>query len=80
MSFEVFLILFTTLTILVARIATLQAPRGVRQMNGVPRSGADRSATAESCVRANWSNVFTVILGIFSVENIDRLCVFMIQT
>ena len=60
LSFEVFLILFTTLTILVARIATLQAPRGVRQMNGVPQSGADRSATAESRVRAYWSNLFTL--------------------
>jgi hypothetical protein len=29
-------------------------------MNGVPRSGADRCATAESRVRAYWSNEFTV--------------------
>ena len=25
---------------------TLEAPRGVRQMNGAPQSGSDRSATA----------------------------------
>ena len=41
-------------------VGTLEAPRGVRQMNGVPQSGADRSANAESRVRANWSNRFTV--------------------
>ena len=41
-------------------VGTLEAPRGVRQMNGVPQSGADRSATAESRVRANCSNRFTV--------------------
>ena len=41
-------------------VGTLEAPRGVRQMNGVPQSGADRFATAESRVRANWSNRFTV--------------------
>ena len=34
-------------------------------MNGVPQSGADRSATAESRVRANWSNLFTVEWGQF---------------
>ena len=33
----------------------------VRQMNGVPQSGADRSATAESRVRTYWSNRFTVL-------------------
>ena len=42
-------------------VGTLEAPRGVRQMNGVPQSGADRSATAESRVRVYWSNLFTVI-------------------
>ena len=30
-------------------------------MNGVLQSGVDQSATAESRVRANWSNRFTVI-------------------
>ena len=76
MSFEVFLILFTTLTILVARIATLQAPRGVRQMNGVPQSGADRSATAESHVRAYWSNEFTVPLGLLQHRSqLTRHCI-----
>ena len=43
-------------------VGTLEVPRGVRQMNGVPQSGADRSATAESRVRANWSNRLTVVL------------------
>ena len=42
-------------------VGTLEAPRVVGQMNGVPQSGADRSATAESRVRANWSNLFTVL-------------------
>ena len=41
-------------------VGTLEAPRGVRQMNGVPQSGADRSATAESRLRTYWSNRFTV--------------------
>ena len=41
-------------------VGTLEALCGVRQMNGVPQSGADRFATAESRVRANWSNRFTV--------------------
>ena len=41
-------------------VGTLEAPRGVRQMNGVPQSGADRSATAESRVRVYCSNLFTV--------------------
>ena len=44
-------------------MGTLEAPRGVRQMNGVPQSGADQCATAESRVRAYWSNVFTVVDG-----------------
>ena len=43
-------------------VGTLEAPRGVRQMNGVPQSGADRCTTAESSVRANWSNRFTVTM------------------
>jgi len=81
LSFEVFLILFTTLTILVARIATLQAPRGVRQMNGVPQSGADRSATAESCVRANWSNVFTVLFTLmFYSMHLPIVCKDLFET
>ena len=46
-------------------VGTLEAPRGVRQMNGVPQSGADRSATAESRVRVYCSNLFTVV---------DRVC------
>ena len=41
-------------------VGTLEAPRGVRQMNGAPQSSADWCATPESCVRANWSNGFTV--------------------
>ena len=45
-------------------VGTLEAPRGVRQMNGVPQSGADWSATAESRVRTYWSNRFTVIQGV----------------
>ena len=47
-------------------VGTLEAPRGVRQMNGVPQSGADRSATAESRVRANCSNRFTVLTRFFA--------------
>ena len=43
-------------------VGTLEAPRGVRQMNGVPQSGADRSATAESRVRTYWSNRSTVVI------------------
>ena len=46
-----------------SQVGTLGAPRGVRQMNGVPQSGADRFATAESRVRANWSNRLTVRFG-----------------
>ena len=63
-----------TLTILIARIASWYTWSAARctpnhghlyrdvhgQMNGVPRSSADRSTTAESRVRANWSNRFTV--------------------
>ena len=30
-------------------------------MKGVPQSGADRCATAESHVKANWSNGYTVL-------------------
>ena len=44
-------------------VGTLEVPRGVRQMNGVPQSGADRSDTAESRVRTYWSNRFTVNYG-----------------
>ena len=33
-------------------------------MNGVPQSGADRCATAKSCVGAYWSNGFTVPGGL----------------
>ena len=43
-------------------VGTLEAPRGVRQMNGVPQSGADRSATAEGRVRVYWSNRSTVYM------------------
>ena len=43
-------------------VGTLEARRGVRQMNGVPQSGADRSATAEGRVRVYWSNRSTVVL------------------
>ena len=42
-------------------VCTLEVPRGVRQMNGAPQSGADWSATAESRVRAYWSDGFTVV-------------------
>ena len=45
-------------------VGTLEAPHGVRQVNGVPQSGADWSATAESRVRANWSNRFTVLKAV----------------
>ena len=41
-------------------VVHLKRCKGVRQMIGTPQSGADRCATAESRVRANWSNVFTV--------------------
>ena len=48
-------------------VGTLEAPHGVRQMNGVPQSGADRCATAESLVRAYCSNEFTVTEDLFSM-------------
>ena len=48
-------------------VGTLEALRGVRQMNGVPQSGADRCATAESLIRAYCSNEFTVTEDLFSM-------------
>ena len=50
-------------------VGTLEVPRGVRQMNGVPQSGADWYATAESRVRAYWSNEFTVSLRLDKSRN-----------
>ena len=68
-------------------VGTLEAPRGVRQMNGVPQSGADQSTTAESRVRTYWSNRFTVTKGqanrrkmIQSSALRLRLCHFKIST
>ena len=55
-------------------VGKLEAQRGVRQMNGVPQSGADRSTTAESRVRANWSNRFTVLLVPLKNKNGNLLC------
>ena len=61
-------------------VGTLEAPRGVRQMNGVPQSGADWYATAESRVRAYWSNRFTVnetyacIFFMVIIFSIGRVC------
>ena len=49
-------------------VGTLEVPHGVRQMNGVPQSGADWSATAESRVRANWSNRFPVLTNLSLYE------------
>ena len=51
-------------------VGTLEAPRGVRQMNGVPQSSADRSATAESRVRTYWSNLFTVLFRLSTKSRI----------
>ena len=41
-------------------------------MNGVPQSGADRCAIAESRVRAYWSNVFTVTVRSINLTEILR--------